>query len=121
MAHPVVHFEIPANDVEKIKRFYADLFGWTIESTSFPEFWMVTTITDGQGINGAIVKRQVPQQTPMNYVNVESVADFSAKVSQLGGQVVVAKTAVPKMGHFAVCLDPEGSPIGLWEMDPNAA
>jgi len=33
---------------------------------------------------------------------------------------VMPKTAVPKMGYFAVCLDPEGNPIGLWEMDPNA-
>ncbi|MGD0112445.1 MAG: VOC family protein [Armatimonadota bacterium] len=121
MVHPVIHFEIPATDVEKLKRFYSDLFGWTMQSMTFPEFWMVTTAAEGHGINGAIMKRQAAQQTHLNYVSIESVEAFSAKVSQLGGQVVVPKTAVPKMGYFAVCLDPEGNPIGLWEMDPSAA
>ena len=27
----VVHFEIPAEDVEKLKSFYTKLFGWKIE------------------------------------------------------------------------------------------
>jgi predicted enzyme related to lactoylglutathione lyase len=31
MDHPVIHFEIPANDMEKMKKFYTDLFGWKIE------------------------------------------------------------------------------------------
>jgi predicted enzyme related to lactoylglutathione lyase len=33
----------------------------------------------------------------------------------------MAKTAVPQMGYFAVCQDPEGNPFGLWESDPAAA
>jgi len=33
----------------------------------------------------------------------------------------MAKTAVPQMGYFAVCQDPEGNPFGLWETDPAAA
>jgi predicted enzyme related to lactoylglutathione lyase len=24
----IVHFEIPADDVERAKKFYSDLFGW---------------------------------------------------------------------------------------------
>ena len=27
----IVHFEIPADDVERSKKFYSDLFGWKIE------------------------------------------------------------------------------------------
>jgi hypothetical protein len=27
----IVHFEIPADDVERSKKFYNDLFGWKIE------------------------------------------------------------------------------------------
>ena len=34
--HTIVHFEIPANDVEKLKKFYGDLFGWTIEKYPGP-------------------------------------------------------------------------------------
>ena len=67
------------------------------------------------------MKRQMPQQTHLNYVMVESVAEYSDNAKKLGGQVVVSKTAIPKMGYFAVCLDPEGNPIGIWEDDKSAA
>jgi uncharacterized protein len=30
----IVHFEIPADDVERSKKFYSDLFGWKIEKWS---------------------------------------------------------------------------------------
>jgi len=26
----IVHFDIPAEDVEKLKKFYSELFGWRI-------------------------------------------------------------------------------------------
>ncbi len=28
----IVHFEIPADDIQRAKAFYANLFGWKIES-----------------------------------------------------------------------------------------
>ena len=28
----IVHFEIPADDIQRAKTFYANLFGWKIES-----------------------------------------------------------------------------------------
>ncbi len=122
MAHPIIHFEIPADDVERLKRFYSDLFGWSMKTDpSMPEYVMIETVTEGQGINGGMMKRQMPEHMPTNYAMVESVADYAAKAQQLGGQVVVPKTAIPKMGYFAVCLDPDRNPIGLFEADPNAA
>jgi predicted enzyme related to lactoylglutathione lyase len=27
----IVHFELPADDVERAKKFYSDLFGWKME------------------------------------------------------------------------------------------
>ena len=27
----IVHFEIPSDDIERSRKFYADLFGWKIE------------------------------------------------------------------------------------------
>ena len=123
MAHPVIHFEIPANDPAKLKKFYSRLFGWSIEPMpGMSEYMMVKTAEEGEpGINGGMMKKQMPQHTSTNYVAVESVVEYAEKAKKLGGQIVVPKTAVPKMGWFAVCLDPDGNPIGLWEMDPNAA
>lgn len=86
-----------------------------------PGYLMIHTAPEGQGLGGGMMKKQAPEHKPTNFINVESVADYLAKVTSLGGQVVRPKTAVPKMGYFAVCLDPEGNPFGLWEVDESAA
>ena len=45
MDHPVVHFEIPANDVEKLKRFYEDVFVGRLFKTPGPmEYWIIQTV-----------------------------------------------------------------------------
>jgi uncharacterized protein len=28
----IVHFDIPADDIERAKKFYTDLFGWKMEN-----------------------------------------------------------------------------------------
>jgi predicted enzyme related to lactoylglutathione lyase len=37
MDHTVVHFEIPANDTEKLRKFYSGVFGWKIERFPGPK------------------------------------------------------------------------------------
>ena len=122
MPHPVVHFEIPVDDAERARRFYSELFGWTMQSfEGQPDYTIVDTGMGERAVNGGMTKRQSPQHQPTNYVAVESVDEYSEKVKQLGGQVIIPRTAIPKMGYFAVCLDTEGNPIGLFEMDESAA
>jgi len=121
----VVHFEIPADDVERAKKFYGELFGWKIEKFTGQtpmEYWMVTTgREEGQmGVDGGMLKREMPQQHTIIYIDVPSVDEAMGKVKTLGGQVVFPKTAIPGMGYFAVCLDPENNGFGLWENDPEA-
>jgi hypothetical protein len=118
MVHNICHFEIPADDVERAKRFYQGLFDWKIE----PAEGGYNLITVGEpGPNGGMMQRQVPGQGITVYINVESVDDYSKKVQSLGGTVVMAKTAVPTMGYFAVFLDTEGNALAIWETNPQAA
>jgi predicted enzyme related to lactoylglutathione lyase len=122
MDHVPVHFEIPADDPEKLGKFYKDLFGWKIEKYPGPmEYWMVETAPEGKGVNGGMMKRQMPQQQICVYFSVESVDQFAKKIKDLGGQIVFDKHAVPKMGYFAVALDPQHNAFAIWEMDPSAA
>ena len=122
MAHTVVHFEIPANDPEQLADFYRRLFDWNIEKAPGMDYWLLNTVDEGQpGANGGMMKRQNPQQSPLNYYGVESVEEFSRKVQSLGGTVVVPKQAVPQIGYFAICLDPDGNQFALFEDDRNAA
>ncbi len=115
----VVHFEIAADNVDRAKKFYHDLFGWGIKQVPEMEYWLITT-SGKQHVDGGLMKRQQPEQRITNYIDVSSVADYAAKVEKLGGTIIIPKTAVKGMGYFAVCLDTEKNPFGLWECDTNA-
>jgi predicted enzyme related to lactoylglutathione lyase len=118
----ITWFEIPADNPERAKAFYSNLFGWKINP--FPgngDYWHIDTGGADDSPDGALKRRKDPQEPVVNYVNVNSVDKFADKISKLGGKICMAKTAVPQMGYFAVCQDTEGNPFGLWESDPAAA
>ena len=100
----IVHFEIPAEDEERSKKFHSDLFGWKIKnfpgqtgSSEDMEYWLITPTDDkgNKALGGGIMKRQVPQQIIINQIVVKSVDEYASKVQQLEGKVHVPKTAVP--------------------------
>jgi predicted enzyme related to lactoylglutathione lyase len=134
----IVHFEIPANDIGRAKKFYNDLFGWKIEKwpgtednssqLTSPvtgqslEYWMVITTDDkgNKALGGGMMKRQMPEHQVTNYIGVESVDEYSSKVKELAGKVVAPKHAVPEMGYFALCIDTENNSFAIWESNENA-
>jgi len=75
MPNRIVHFEIPAHEPEKLRKFYSDLFGWKFHQASLPgpEYWLCDTGSDVPGINGAVMQRQHPQQPWTNYVDVARI------------------------------------------------
>jgi uncharacterized protein len=129
MDHTVVHFEIPADDPERAVKFYRELFGWEIKQMGGPmDYWLVETVpTDGegmptrQGVNGGLMRRMMPGQTPVNYIAVDDVDEFARKAQQLGAKSIMPKTPVPGMGWFAQLKDPEGNVFAIWQHDMAAA
>jgi predicted enzyme related to lactoylglutathione lyase len=124
MDHTVVHFEIPAENVEKLKSFYSKLFGWKIEKSSMPmDYWLIQTVPIDEkgmpirpGINGGLFRKDRPEMKnlkPVNYISVESIDDTIKKVKALGGKIIQPKQEVPNVGSFALALDPEGNSIGI--------
>lgn len=122
MAHQVVHFEIPADNVGRARQFYSRLFGWEMqEAPGFPDYWMFDA-SDGQQMQGgAVQKRQPGMEAPVNYISVESVPQMVGRIRELGGEILMEKSPVPGMGWLAIFRDTEGNTLGLWENDPNAA
>jgi uncharacterized protein len=105
------------------------LFGWKIEklpsgnsSSNMKEYWMITTTDDkgNKALGGGMMKRKMPQQPNINYIDVKSVDEYSSKVETIGGKVVVSKSAVPGMGYFAVCLDTENNALAIWQSSESA-
>jgi predicted enzyme related to lactoylglutathione lyase len=118
----IVWFEVPADNVERAKKFYGGLFGWKIEKMPGPmEYWHFDTGGSDGSPDGGVMKRQSPEHRGItNYISVPSVDEFAAKVEKQGGKVFMKKTAVPKMGYFVVCQDTENNVFALWEMNESA-
>lgn len=118
----VVHFEINSDDPERAVKFYQKVFGWKIEKWNGPvDYWLVTTgLKDQPGINGGIMKRMNPQASTYNTVDVPSVDEFTKRIVESGGKVVVPKMAVPGVGYMAYCADTEDNVFGIMQEDPKA-
>ena len=120
-AASLVWFEIPAENLERARGFYAGLFGWKINPfPAMKDYWHIDTGGSDASPDGALMARMCPEHPITNYISVESVAEASAKVEDLGGKIHKAKTTVPQMGYFAICQDTENNVFALWQRDPNA-
>ncbi len=129
MENAVAHFEIYGDDPQKLAGFYSGLFGWKIEKAPGMDYWMIRTVaTDGQGrptqpgsINGGMMKRPMPEARAwLNYVSVASLDETVKKAQSTGAMVMRPKSPVPKMGWFAILLDPEQNVFAIWQDDPKA-
>jgi predicted enzyme related to lactoylglutathione lyase len=121
VAPSIVWFEIPADNIERAKKFYGALFGWKINA--FPgmtDYWHIDTGGGDETPDGGLLPRKHAQQPITSYINVASVTKAMAKTVKLGGKVMKPKTAVPQMGYFAICQDTENNEFALWERNQNA-
>jgi predicted enzyme related to lactoylglutathione lyase len=117
----LVWFEIPADNIERARKFYSALFGWKIELfPGMPDYWHIDTGGADASPDGGLMKRKQPQQPITNFITVESVNKSTAQIEKLGGKVCVPKTAVPEMGFFAICQDTENNTFAIWEMTKDA-
>ena len=119
----ITHFNIPADNVEKAKNFYTELFGWEIERLPGPfEYFEIRTKTaEGkEGLAGGLAKRMVPHEGITNYVDVPDIDEYLSKAEELGGKVISPKMPVPGFGFLAVIMDTENNSIGLWQTDKEA-
>lgn len=117
-----VHFDLPAEDLSRAKKFYESLFDWKFNGVQGMDYYFIETRDkDGNlGLAGGMGKRGDPDQRITNYIGVDSVDDYMEKVKEAGGEVISPKMPVPGWGFLAICLDTEGNTFGLWQEDRRA-
>ena len=119
----IVHFDVPADDIQRAKTFYETVFNWEITRVPGPMGYYNIGTKDDQGtpsLGGGMGQRGDPSQKITNYIGVSSVDDYIKKVKDHGGTIIMPKTTIPGFGYLATFIDTEGNPMGLWETDPNA-
>lgn len=116
----IVHFEIPANDVERLSKFYSDVFGWKFakEQMQDIDYWMINTGPRGKAVFGGMYKRTGAGDLPRNYIAVDKIDQAIETFKNAGGREVVAKAEIPKIGWSFIGADPEGNLIALFQTAP---
>lgn len=123
--NPVVHFEMPAEDLARMKKFYTDAFGWKMQQMG-PDMknYVVaqTTETDEKGMNktpgtingGFYQKTDDPiSHHPSVVIAVEDLRIAIENVNAAGGKVLTEPMDIPGVGQFASFLDTEGNRVSM--------
>jgi uncharacterized protein len=119
----VVHFEIPANNMARAKKFYSTVFGWETEDVPGMTYTMVHTVAVGKNrmpkevgaINGGMMKRGRAVRAPVVTISVSDIDKAMQKIVKSGGKIVMKKQKVMNMGYNAYVKDTEGNVIGVWQ------
>jgi predicted enzyme related to lactoylglutathione lyase len=118
MGQPVVHFEIIGRDGEATKAYYAELFGWEMNSDNPMKYGTIAResaqTADGIGIGGGVAGGPEGYGGHVTfYVQVDDVEAGLAKAESLGGARVFGPDEIMPgliLGQFT---DPEGRMVGL--------
>lgn len=126
MSGSVVHFEVPADNVERAGKFYEKTFGWKLQPMPEMEYTMVQTTASGPegrptepgSINGGMAKRRPPLEHPVITIHVDEITAAEKKIEQNGGKVIQKKQPIGdgSMGYTAYFRDTEGNVVGLFQM-----
>jgi predicted enzyme related to lactoylglutathione lyase len=112
MPHPVVHVEIRSIDPDATRRFFDELFGWTVASEgAFPGYTFIDTGMEGPPYT-AISPRQGDDDEVLFFVAVEDVDATLKKAEELGGTIVQPAQTVPGTS-FGVLADAQGHRVGV--------
>ncbi len=131
----VIHFEIHSSDPEKAAEFYGRMFGWKFEEWVIPgvemrneyRYWVVTTGSEGCGIDGGLVFRRGQPPSPgmdanafVCTVDVASLDESLARAAAAGARITSPKMPIRGVGWLAYCTDLDGNTFGLMQEDPGA-
>ena len=109
----VIHFEIPADDPEKLSKFYQEVFNWKINKWGNQDYWLVDAgPKEEPGASGAIYKKDW-MTTTVNTINVDDVDAYVEKIKAAGGEIVREPMEIPEVGRHAVAKDPQGNLFGI--------
>lgn len=122
--NPVVHFELPYDDRDRIARFYEAAFGWKLEKlgAEMGNYVLATTAEQDArpdavrgAINGGFFPRSpdMPGQHPSVVMGVQDIQQAMKKVKDAGGEVLGTPMEIPGVGQYVAFLDTEGNRLSM--------
>ncbi|MEO9484425.1 MAG: VOC family protein [Ekhidna sp.] len=112
-------FELPVNDMNRAKKFYASIFDIQMADTieignSVMSFFPFET--DASGATGSLIKQEsyIPShEGTMVYFSVGEINEVLPKITSAGGQIIHEKMSIGEHGFVAHFEDCEGNRVAL--------
>jgi uncharacterized protein len=116
-AHGHFHWnELVTRDVEKAKKFYGDIIGWTFDGMPMPDgtYWVAKMGDQPIGGLFPIAGPQwdgVPEHW-MSYLAVDDVDARVKKATAAGAKLMRPAFDIPGVGRIAILTEPGGAGVG---------
>ena len=128
--NPVVHFEMPYDDRQRMAQFYESAFGWQTQllGEDMGNYVIATTTeTDEQGpkkrgtINGGFFPKKPdgPAQHPAIVIAVDDLTAAVRRVTEAGGTVLGEPLEILGVGHYVSFTDTEGNRVSMLQPIPR--
>lgn len=128
---PVVHFEMPYDDRERMAKFYRVVFGWELEmlGAEMGNYVLAKTAKPGErvgheaaygAIGGGFYQRNNdwPAQHPSIVIAVQDIRASMEKVKDAGGEVLGDPMPIPGVGDYVSFFDTERNRVSM--LQPQA-
>jgi predicted enzyme related to lactoylglutathione lyase len=133
--NPVVHFEMPYEDRDRMASFYTKAFGWQPQMLG-PEMGSYVVMTTAEidpetkfpkepgRINGGFFKKSKDVQYPSVVIAVDDIHAAMKKIEEAGGKVLGGSKGngepddIPGVGLYAGFIDSEGNRASIIQPSP---
>ena len=128
--NPVVHFEMPAEDRNRMADFYGNVFGWKAQllGEEMGSYVLVsTTEIDEKGrpkeagaINGGFYPKSAESGLhPSLVIAVDDIKESMADIEKAGGRVLGEPVEIPGYGLYVSFIDTENNRVSLMQPFAN--
>jgi uncharacterized protein len=127
--NPVVHFELPAEDRDRMADFYSKAFGWNAMKLG-PEMgnYIIVQTTETEEnrvpkkpgvINGGLFDKTKDNQYPSVVIEVDDIREHMKIVADAGGKILGGEYKagepddIPGVGLYCAFIDTEGNRVSM--------
>lgn len=127
---PVVHFEMPYENQQRMTKFYESVFGWKMQilGEDMGSYVLVTTTetaergpNNASGIDGGFYPKNpdLSGQYPSVVISVHDIKASIKLVINAGGKVLGEPMEIEGVGPYVSFIDTEGNRVSMLQPIPH--
>lgn len=123
--NPVVHFEMPFENRDRMAEFYTQAFGWNMQKLGAEMGNYVTAQTAPTDehnmvktpgtINGGFYQKDPNAPYPSVVIAVENIQNAMQNITKAGGKILGEPMNIPGIGTYVSFTDTEGNRVSILE------